>query len=114
MRPDVRLIGVCTTALPTMVGPNGINYADTSQLREKSFQLVDASVVPGAWSAGTVALEASLDGGVTWGTFFTASAPGFIIPPAVVLGKVRAVASGLPAAVRINVWLGALDARTDQ
>jgi hypothetical protein len=110
MRPEILQIGTCTTAVPSMVGPNGLNYFDTGNYEGINVQLINPD---NNWTAGTVAVQGSLDGGTTWGTIQTATGPGFYVMPDAVLGRVRAVASGLPANTTIDVWLGGRNLRAD-
>lgn len=113
MRPLVKKIGTCTTSTPQMQGVNaGTNFWDASDYRDVSIQLVDASQSPATWNAGSVAIQASLDG-TTYFTLQTATAPGIYTLPAGVLGRISCVASGLPSNVSIDVWFGGRNTRTD-
>lgn len=117
MRPLLQKIGVCTTAVPTMAGPNpGYNYFDSSQYKDKSIQLDNT----GGWVSGTVAIQGSIDGGANWfpltgpsGSLAAIAAPGIYQLPTCVVGWVRVVGSSLPASTTITVWFAGLDVRAD-
>ena len=103
MRPSIIQL-TCTTAVPTSA------TFDATDWTQKALQLTNADA---NWAGQAVAVQASLDGGTTWGTVVTVYGVGFYILPDVVLGKIRLVATGLAASTTILAFLGAANMRTD-